>query len=712
MRRKIFAWALPMFAVVLLAGAWYLWFPPTSRSRSFQQVRAGTSGSESLLLDRHGEIIHELRTNNRSRRLDWMRLDEISPALLAAVLQAEDQHFYLHHGVDWAALGGAAAGLFRSAARGASTVTMQLVGLLDERLRPADQHRSFRQKWLQIRSARVLERSWTKAEILEAYLNLVSFRGELQGIAAAAGGLFDKKAHGLTACESVILAALVRSPNAASSLVAKRAETLAVAMNLGLSPDDISARVAESLTRPYFVRPQAALAPHVAQRLFREARAGGQPAPGRLACTLDRDLQQFAGETLRRHLASVQSQNVRDGAVLVIDSVTGEVLAYVGNTGDDGSARYVDGVRALRQAGSTLKPFIYGAAFDQRVLTAASLLDDSPLDVPGAGGVYRPANYDKQFHGPVTARTALASSLNIPAVRTLNLIGVESGLKALRDAGFTTLKADDFYGASLALGAADISLWELTNAYRCLANRGEWNPLRLKSDGPTATARRALSPDTAFLLANILSDRESRSQTFHLESPLSTRFWTAVKTGTSKDMRDNWCVGFSELYTVGVWVGNFSGEPMWNVSGITGAAPVWVDIMNRLHHTRTSRAPKAPPGVTARVIVGSGRQEWFLRGTENAVVEETASPGFRILYPADGTVVALDPDIPMADQRLFFEAQPREDRLRWFLDGQWLGGAGSLVLWPPARGKHKLALIDASGRTLDSVFFEVRGIVK
>jgi penicillin-binding protein 1C len=701
-----------MSAAITAAGMLYLWFPPIPRSLRFEQVRAGYIGSESLLLDRHGEVLHELRTNDRSRRLDWVRFQEISPALLAAVLQAEDQHFYRHHGVDWAALAGAAAGAFRSATRGASTITMQLAGLLDNRLRPAGQHRSLWQKWLQIRDARMLERNWTKEEVLEAYLNLVSFRGELQGIAAAAGGLFDKKPHGLSATESTILAALLRSPNAVTPLVAKRAEALAGTMNLGLSPDDISARVTESLSHPYVVRPQASLAPHVAQRLFREARGGSTPVPGRITCTLDRALQQFSGDTLRRQLAIVRAQNVRDGAVLVIDNRSGDVLAYVGNSGEEGSARYVDGVQALRQAGSTLKPFVYGTALDQRVLTAASLLDDSPLDLPGVGGVYRPGNYDKQFHGPVSARIALASSLNVPAVRTLNLIGVESGLKTLRNAGFTTLKTDEFYGASLALGAADVSLWELANAYRSLANQGAWDALRLKDDDPRVPARRVFSPEAAFLIANILSDRESRSQTFLLESPLSTRFWTAVKTGTSKDMRDNWCVGFSELYTVGVWVGNFSGEPMWNVSGITGAAPVWVDIMNRLHHTHSSHAPELPSGIATRIIPGSGRKEYFIRGTEDAGGEAVAAPGYRIVYPTDGTVVACDPDIPSGEQRLFFEAQPREESLGWQLDGQRLGSAGALVLWPPVPGKHKLSLVDSLGRILQTVSFEVRGIVK
>ncbi len=642
-----------------------------------------------------------------------MPLEDVSPALTAAILYAEDRHFYQHHGVDWASMAGALAGVFRSEARGASTITMQLAAHLDEELRPYKQHRTLWQKWQQIRSARALERRWSKPQILEAYLNFVTFRGELQGLAAAAGGLLGKQPHGLTDVESVVLAALVRSPNADIDQVIRRACTLAAAMKLGINPAEISTRTGEALSHPYFIQPQASLAPHVAQRLFGEVHENGARVASRICCTLDRSLQQFASGTLRRHLITVRAQNVRDGAVLVVENRTGEVLAYVGNAGDQGSARYVDGIQSLRQAGSTLKPFIYGAAFEQHVLTAASLLDDSPLDLPAMGGIYRPGNYDKLFHGAVTARTALASSLNVPAVKTLNLIGVGAGLKVLRAAGFDKLQSDDFYGASLALGAADVSLWELANAYRSLANGGIWSPLRLTFDEPGGHERRVMSAAAAYLVADILSDRESRSQTFSLESPLSTRFWTAVKTGTSKDMRDNWCAGFSDEFTVAVWAGNFSGAPMWNVSGITGAAPVWVEIMNWLHRHRTSRAPKPPAGVVAMKMAQDNiRQEWFLKGTEQAVAPGEENPGFHIVYPAAGTVIALDPDIPVQEQKLFFEALPKDDRLRWILDGHDIGGAGALLLWTPIRGKHALTLVDASAHTLDSITFEVRGFLR
>ncbi len=667
---------------------------------SFEEVRAGHSQSESILLDRHGEIIHERRTDDSARRLDWVSLDNISAAFIPALLYAEDRRFYQHHGVDWPSLMGA------FGTRGASTITMQLAAQLDETLRPRKRRRSVWQKWLQIRSARALERRWSKCQILETYLNLVTFRGELQGLAAAAAGLFGKQTHGLSNLESVILAVLVRSPNADTDQVARRACSLAEAMKLGLNPSEVFRKTSEALSHPYFIRPQAALAPQVADRMFGQF----SRASSRMLCTLDSRLQQMATDTIRRHIQAVSSQNVRDGTVLVADNASGEILAYVGNLGNEGSARYVDGVQSLRQAGSTLKPFIYGAAFDLGILTAASLLDDSPIDIPAAGGIYRPSNYDKFFHGPVTVRTALASSLNVPAVKTLNVIGVSAALEVLHLAGFDKLKRDDFYGASLALGAADVSLWQLVNAYRSLANAGKWSPLRITFGEAASPQRTVMTPEAAYIISSILSDRESRSRTFSLESPLSTRYWTAVKTGTSKDMRDNWCVGFSERYTVGVWTGNFSGEPMWNVSGITGAAPVWVEIMNWLHRDGTSSAPQPPPGLSAKEWPpGSGRREWFIPGTEMSVVPGDTDVGFRIVYPVSDMVIALDPDIPMEEQKLFFEARPKDKSMYWMLNGRIIGNAGKLLLWTPVRGRYALSLVDGSNRIHDSIVFEVRG---
>jgi len=697
-------------------AAGYLAFTASSAALpSFPEVRRAYTKSDAVLLDRHGEIIHELRVNAQGRRLDWVLLPEISPALLSAVIRAEDKRFYEHGGTDWTSLAGALRELAASAnARGASTITMQLAAKLNRELEPRGARRSVRQKIAQIRAARALEKRWTKAEILEAYLNLVTFRGELQGLSAASAGLFRKKPHGLDQAESVLLAALIRSPNAGIEPLGARACQLAGAMGLTLSPADILSRARSTFSQAYYVAPQAALAPHVALQLLESIRSRTGRDPAVIRSTLDGSLQRFAAETLRRHLETIRPRNVHDGAILVVDNPTGEVLAYVGNDGACASARHVDGVQAPRQAGSTLKPFVYAAAFEQRLLTPASLIEDSPLDVPVATGVYRPQNYDRRFHGTVTVRQALAASLNVPAVKTLNLIGVETLLGRLNALGFRGLRGADFYGPSLALGSADVTLWDLTNAYRTLANRGIFSRLKLSFDGVPESPLRVFAPEAVFLTADILSDRESRSLTFSLESPLATRFWTAVKTGTSKDMRDNWCIGFSDRYTVGVWAGNFSGEPMWDVTGVTGAAPAWVEIMNWLHADRPGIAPQPPPGVLNQTVdfpaAGTSRWEWFIRGTETATIQQAASPtGFRIAYPAAGTIVALDPDIPPGQQKLFFEAAPANDSCSWMLDGRVLGPAGSVLLWTPEKGKHTLALVDRTGRVADTVEFEVRG---
>ncbi len=447
---------------------------------SFQHVHDSYSGTEALLLDRHRHVLHEIRIDPKGRRLNWVRLAEISPALQAAVINAEDKRFYEHHGVDWKASGGALMGRISSTnLRGASTITMQLVSKLIPDLQPQKSRRSLWQKWNQVQAARKLEKGWSKSEILEAYLNLVTFRGELQGVASASRGLFNKRSHGLDDSDSVILAALLRAPNASIDEVVRRACELSEGMNLRLSSATILSKTREALATPYKFEQEIALAPHVCQQLLGSQALQLKGRTAEAVCTLDRELQRFASETLQQHILSVQGQNVHDGAVLVADNKSGEILAYVGNVGALASARFVDGTQARRQAGSTLKPFLYGLAFDKRIVTPASLLDDAPLDVPAMNGIYRPENYDKQFHGLVPARTALASSLNIPAVKVLNLVGVEWFVQKLGDFGFEDLQSADFYGSSLALGAADITLWELVNAYRSLANAGVWTPLRL-----------------------------------------------------------------------------------------------------------------------------------------------------------------------------------------------------------------------------------------
>jgi len=692
-----------VLAGVAVAGAWLA--VATTPVPSFDAVRAAHRPTDVPLLDRHGTVVHELRTDPRERRLAWTPLAAVAPAVVDAVIAAEDRRFRAHDGVDVRAL--AAAGLDRLAGRtrGASTITMQVAALVDPALARRGNGRTLRQKIRQMRVALALERRWSKDEILEAYVNGVAFRGELRGIAAAAAFLYGKAPHGLSAAEAVTLAALVQSPNAPASVVKRRAAHVAAVRGVAVDAGALVAAAAR-LGDPGRPMTRAMLAPHLARRLLAGARAP-------VASTLDAATQRVAEDALDRALRDLEGRAVGDGAVLVADNATGDVLAWVG--GDARSeARFVDMARARRQPGSTLKPFLYGLAFERRLLTPASLVEDTPLALAVAGGLYRPRDYDTRFRGLVSARTALASSLNVPAVRTLGLVGGDAFVALLGRLGFVAAtESGDYYGPALALGGADVTLEELVAAYRALANGGTWTPLRVTPSAAPLAPRRVFSAATAFQVTDVLADRESRSTTFGLESALATRFFTAVKTGTSKDMRDNWCLGFSERYTVGVWVGNASGAPMHDVSGVAGAAPVWLEVMSWLHRTMPSAAPSPPAELVAASVafpdeLEPARRDWFARGTApGARVLAAGAP--RIVAPVDGTIVALDPDIPDDRQRVPLEVAGEIPGVRWRVDDVDLGPARGLTLWAPTAGTHVVRLVGADAMPLAAATIEVRG---
>ncbi len=700
--------ALVLFVLKAAITAWLL--TPAFGVADFDAVRADYVSSDAWLLDRHGALLDRERIDFAVRRLDWVPLEAVSPALVDAIVAGEDKRFHEHGGVDWHAVASAVADGFRNGRpRGASTITMQLAALIDARAARQDGVAAWRRKLAQIRVARAIESDWRKPQILEAYLNLLGYRGELQGIGAAAEVLTGKSPAGLDEAESLVLAALLPAPGADRERIVARACARAKAAALATDCERIGTTADRIFTRRVPSAAIASLAPHVARELLK--------APGaRIRSTLDARLQVFATDVLARHLAALGGRNVRDGSAIVVDNASGEVRAYVGSAGAESRAAAVDGVRARRQAGSTLKPFLYGLAFERKYLTAASLLDDSPVNLDTASGVYLPQNYDLAFRGPVSARTALGSSLNIPAVRTLVLVGVEDFRERLWSLGYRGLTEDgEYYGYALALGSAEVSLWEQAAAYRALARGGLYAPLALLPAAATPAGVRVLPPEASFIVGDILSDRAARIPTFGLANHLNTPFWSAVKTGTSKDMRDNWCIGFSADYTVAVWVGNFEGDSMHDVSGVTGAAPAWQEIMLALHEGRPGAAPVPPAGVVAtrtefRPAVESPRDEWFIAGTDTMLIAAIAPDAriARITSPANGMVIALDPDIPPARQRVPFEAAGASAAMSLRLDDRTVGGASELHLWPPQSGAHVLALVDGAGRVVDRVLFTVR----
>ncbi len=706
-RRILIASAVLVVLAVIAAGVLLRPLMP----ESFDAVRASYTPSDAILLDRHGEVLDTQRVEFGVRRLAWTPLAEISPALLTAVVEGEDQRFWHHHGVDVPGVAGALRdALWGRRVRGASTITMQLASLLESPRSPHKAARTFAEKLHQVRRAIGLESRWSKPQILEAYLNLLQFRGELQGIRAASQLLAHKAPSGLSSAESVVFAALLPAPAASPERVALRGCARLDAGADAASCEEIREAATRLLRKGGEGSEVERLAPHLAASLLKH--------PGeRVRTTLDSGTQRLARNALVRQLASLGARNVRDGAAIVIDNASGDVLAYVGSAGPDSSAAAVDGVRAPRQAGSTLKPFLYELALERHYLTAASLLDDLPVNIDTGTGVYIPQDYDHDYKGPVSVRTALGGSLNVPAVRTLMLLGVETLRDRLHALGYAGIVEDGaYYGYSLALGSAEVTLWEQAQAYRTLALGGRFSALRILADEPVLQPRALLPAGASFIVSDVLSDRAARAVTFGLGNSLATGYWSAVKTGTSKDMRDNWCIGYSTRYTVAVWVGNFEGDSMHDVSGVTGAAPAWREIMDGLHDATGSAPPVAPPGLGQMQVrysagVEPPRREWFLDGTAPRATIDSVAQDARIAHiasPVNAMIVALDPDIPVDRQRVPITVQGGAADHMLRLDGAPLGPAATPILWTPTAGAHRLVLEDQTGRVVDRVLFTVR----
>jgi len=698
-------WTVALLGLLVVAFGVvdFLTYPPPIPD--YASTRARWTASEAWLYDRNGNLIDSSRVDFQRRRLAWTTLDKIAPDARDVVIAAEDHRFYGHGGVDWLATFGALRDRIEGRkSRGASTLSMQLAGFLSPDL-AAPGSRSWLDKIRQMRAGWAVESGWTKDQIVEGYLNMAGYRGEAQGIGAAALGLFGKTPDALTRDDGLLLAALLPDPQANAWAVAKRACVLSKEKDCGRFLPAAASMFGPA--RSLALDP--GLAPHLSARLLIKPGA-------RVRTTLDINVQRVAIAALKRQLLGLGGSRARDGAVVVLDNASGDVLAYVGGIGGNSTAPAVDGASAYRQAGSTLKPFLYAEAIERGYLTPASILDDSPVQLDTASGLYVPQNYDKGFKGPVSARSALAGSLNVPAVRTLLLVGVDSFRDRLWDTGYKGLVEDgSYYGYSLALGSAEVTLLEQADAYRSLANGGRWAPVRLLQSDPTVESRPVTSRQAAWIVADMMADPNARAVTFGMDSSLRLPFWAAVKTGTSKAMRDNWCVGFSDRYTVAVWVGNVEGDPMRAVSGTSGAAPVWRDIMLALHADSPSKAPPMPDGVEALSIrfadnIEQPRREYFLKGTGMSVI--AAAPGEsrrpRITNPVSGSVYAIDPDIPPDRQKLAIAVSGDAVTHRLRLDRTDIGDASTAPMILPSRGQHRLALLDLSGKVIDQVVFTIR----
>ena len=698
------------------------------------------------LEDRFGRALRTTRAPDGSRG-GWLPLDEMDDDLVAAFLAVEDHRFHRHAGVDLRAALRAASSNLRAGrvVSGGSTITMQVARML----RPLP--RTLGGKARQVLWAWRLERHLGKHAILEQYLNRVPLGQGAVGVQAAAALYFGGSARELSLGQAALLAGLARAPSGNNPLVsstragARREQALQRLVALGFATERAATR---ARAEPLLARQRASpfLAPHFTTRVLSWMERQGV-RPGTVRTSLDLGLQGELEREVRHAVETLADRGAKHAAAVVLDNKTGEILAWAGSPDFwADTAGQVDMVVSPRQPGSALKPFLYALAFD-RGATPASVLPDIARVYQTGTGPYRPRNYDRRYHGPVRAREALASSYNIPAVELASRLGVGSLLHVLRGAGFASLgRSAEHYGLGLALGNGDVTLLELANGYRALANLGAWRTYSWRAGAPDATpepGRRFASERSAALVLDILADPVARTPGFGLESALDFPFPVAAKTGTSRHYTDNWAVGATGGFTVAVWVGNFSGRPMEGVSGVSGAGPLLhraVLATARRYPAGAFPGPRSVGAIAVPVCRLSGARpgascptstEWFAPGqapvdtcrwhddaggvalpaeyaewAEQAgrtpaprpspvAMAEATTDEFQIVSPREGDVYRLPPGVDgrYATVALRTSGGRRSAAVGWTVDGEPYRGAR----WPLRPGRHRFLAVTAEG---------------
>lgn len=698
-------------------------------------------------VDRNGLPLGTLLTRDQEHT-SVVPLPQVSPHFIHAILAAEDADFYHHGALDLKAILRAIRDGMQEKriTSGASTITMQLARMTHPV--PRSLKGKLQEVWLSWRIFAGMNHN----QILSAYINRLPMGGNIYGLEAASRIYFGIPAADLNLAQASILAGLPNNPTYFNPydhwqrLKGRQKYVLSRMVQEGYITKQQSDR---AYAEPLSLQPRQQgilAAPHF---LFWLSQQLPETTPSQIRTTLHRPLQQFVETQVQQVLQNLKSQNVHHAAALVVDNHTGEVLAYVGspNYFDEANLGRNDGVQALRQPGSTLKPFLYHQALESRVIRPNTILADIPTHyaIPGAK-LYSPTDYSETFLGPVRVRSALANSLNIPAVRVLEKMGVQNFLNRLQELGFSHLtQKADHYGLGLALGSGEVSLWELARAYVTLARQGEQIPLVATLSEQSVKAKTLGHSIASWqLITDMLSDNHARASSFGVDSILNLPFPAAVKTGTSSNFRDTWTVGYTQDYTVATWVGNFDGDRMNRVSGVTGAAPLWNRIMLHLHAQQEPESFPNPKNLVQRPICATSGlkpsnacpvvvQEYIDRqdlaqyereidktyqlaadGTPrlnlppeyNEWLSSQPSPAFtpgdlKILSPRNGDVFL------MADGgKGRLQLQASQTGVEWWMNGQKLSGNQQSLFWPLQPGNWTLQVKD--GEKTDTVTFQVQ----
>jgi penicillin-binding protein 1C len=726
-----------------------------------------------VVLDARGVVLARATTDGTRIPVS---LGAIAPRMLQATISAEDRRFLVHPGID--PLAAARALLHRDdQPSGASTITQQLARRL---YLAGDAGPVLPRKSHEALLAIQLEANRSKRDILALYLNDVYYGRGAYGVEAAARAYFGISAGNLDLAHAAYLAGLPQRPSAFGAddpalARARQAYVLARMAEDGWishADADAAARETVSVRTDAPLTVGAAFVSYARDELARIRPDLADRTGIVIETTLDAGLQSEVERLMRLRLAALADRSVSDGALVAIEPATGRIIAMVGSATDGDPAHGGDINMALspRQPGSAMKPLLYAAALE-RGFTAATPLLDIPTTFSTSEGPYAPLDFDRSFRGLVPLRIALASSLNVPAVRTLDALGVDALLDMARRFGLGTLTDAERYGLALTLGGGDVRLLDLTNAYAALAAGGTLRaPFavarvldsagRVLFERSAADGHTVLSPQHAFLLADILSDADARIPGFGEVTPFELPFPAAAKSGTSSGFRDNWTLGFTPTVAIGVWVGNADGAPMIDVSGVEGAGPIWHDAMMAAALGRTMSWYARPPGIVEATVCAptgllpgpqcpSPVRELFVAGTEPVAHERYYTRGadgalaidpptearawahdarlllggtagapaadrIRIVTPATGSVFWLAPELAAQQLVLRAAVEPGVDRLTFAVDGTTVGYASAAdpgFTWTLEPGRHTLqvsAALEGGDTVVASSTFEVR----
>lgn len=652
-------------------------------------------------LDRYGRILN-VTYENRWNIHDVIPLHDIPLFMQQAIVASEDKRFFQHNGIDWLARFAALKQdvLAAENVRGASTISEQVIKMLHPR------PRTVWTRWLEGFEAQRLEQHESKQAILEFYLNQVPYAARRRGIKQAAAYYFDRDLATLSKKEMLALAVMVRSP--------KWFNPYHYPKHLNKAINELAARMYRqglldkqelaTIHRYKLVTKRPTLevnAEHFIDYLTNRDELAFHDAGGTIRTTLDSDLQNKAQRVLDAKLAALSYAHVQNGAVLIVDHHSNEILAWVvGNAGKDNKAfTHLNPVLVRRQPGSALKPFLYTRAFEKG-WTAATMLSDTPLEEGVGSGLHSYHNYSRDNYGLISVRESLGNSLNIPAVRTIQFVGTNDFLQFLHKLGIQSLQAHpNVYGDGIALGDGEVTLFELTQAYATLARMGSFKPLSgFEGESLTQPVQQVINPDITSLLANILSDPHAREREFGTNSILDFPQQTAVKTGTSSDYRDAWAMGFNDRFTIGVWFGNLDYTPMHEITGSSGPAIVLRTLFNELNRGRQERALYFSPHlVKKRVCIDSGlpasddcqsKDEWFVPGTDPTMVHADKQP-LHLRKPTNGLLLAMDPRIPDKYEKFEFEISDHQNikSVDWYVNGTPVASSnGPTYQWSLQRG--------------------------